>query len=80
MSELVRTSRRERVLVVSIDNPPVNALSPGVAEAIVEAVRAAQADAGVDAIVVTGAGRTFVAGLDIKEFGRIVAGERPMID
>ncbi len=80
MSELVRTARRERVLVVTIDNPPVNALSPGVAEAIAEAVRAAQADAAVDAIIVTGQGPTFVAGADIKEFGRIVAGERPMID
>ena len=80
MSELVRTHRQERVLVVTVDNPPVNALSPGVAEGIVEAVRAAQTDAGIDAIIVTGAGRTFVAGADIKELGRIVAGERPMIN
>ena len=80
MSELVRTQRQERVLVVTVDNPPVNALSPGVAEGIVEAVRAAQTDAEIDAIIVTGAGRTFVAGADIKELGRIVAGERPMID
>ena len=80
MSELVRTHRQESVLIVTVDNPPVNALSPGVAEGIVEAVRAAQTDAGIDAIIVTGAGRTFVAGADIKELGRIVAGERPMID
>jgi 3-hydroxyacyl-CoA dehydrogenase len=80
VSELVRTNRQERVLVVTIDNPPVNALSTGVAEGIAEAIRAAQADAEVDAIIVTGEGRTFVAGADIKEFGRIAAGERPMID
>ncbi|MGD0578898.1 MAG: enoyl-CoA hydratase-related protein [Bryobacteraceae bacterium] len=79
MSELVRTTRRGHVLVVTIDNPPVNALSPGVAEGIAEAVRAAQADAEVDAIIVIGEGRTFVAGADIKEFPRIVAGERPMV-
>ena len=80
MSELVRTHRQESVLIVTVDNPPVNALSPGVAEGISEAVRAAQTDAEIDAIIVTGAGRTFVAGADIKELGRIVAGERPMID
>ena len=43
------------------------------------AVRAAQSDDSVTAIVVVGAGSTFVAGADIREFGRIVAGERPMI-
>ncbi len=80
MSDLVRTHRQERVLVVTIDNPPVNALSPGVVEAIVASIRAAQAEAEVDAIVVLGEGRTFAAGADIKEFGRIVSGERPMVD
>jgi 3-hydroxyacyl-CoA dehydrogenase len=80
MSDLVRTHRQERVLVVTIDNPPVNALSTGVIESIVAAIHAAQTEADVDAIVVIGAGSTFAAGADLKEFGRIVAGERPMID
>lgn len=79
MSDLVTTRRQDHVLVVTIDNPPVNALSPGVAEGIAAAVRAAQADDSVLSIVVVGAGSTFVAGADIREFGRIVAGERPMI-
>ena len=79
MSDLVSTRRQDQVLVVTIDNPPVNALSPGVAEGIAAAVRDAQSDDSVAAIVVVGAGSTFVAGADIREFGRIVAGERPMI-
>jgi 3-hydroxyacyl-CoA dehydrogenase len=79
VSDLVTTRRQDHVLVVTIDNPPVNALSPGVAEGIAAAVRAAQSDDSVQAIVVLGAGSTFVAGADIREFGRIVAGERPMI-
>ncbi len=79
MSDLVTIRRQDQVLVVTIDNPPVNALSPGVAEAIAAAVRAAQVDDSVASIVVVGAGSTFVAGADIREFGRIVAGERPMI-
>jgi 3-hydroxyacyl-CoA dehydrogenase len=65
MSELVRTHRDADVLVVEIDNPPVNALGPGVPEALAAALDAADRDDGVAAIVVRGAGRTFVAGADI---------------
>jgi len=79
LSDLVTTRRLDRVLVVTIDNPPVNALAPGVAEGIAAAVHAAQTDESVEGIVVVGSGSTFVAGADIKEFGRIVAGERPML-
>jgi len=68
MSELVRYRVVERTAVLTIDNPPVNALGPGVWEAIDENVRKAGADPDVDAIVLTGAGRTFVAGADIKVF------------
>src|SRR4051794_12858665 len=65
MSELVRTHRDGDVLVVEIDNPPVNALGAGVPEGLVAALDAADRDDGVAAIVVRGAGRTFVAGADI---------------
>ncbi len=80
MSDLVTTRCQDHVLVVTIDNPPVNALSAGVAEGVAAAVQAAQTDDSVNAIVVLGAGTTFVAGADIREFGRIVSGERPMIN
>ncbi|WP_321472055.1 3-hydroxyacyl-CoA dehydrogenase NAD-binding domain-containing protein [uncultured Paludibaculum sp.] len=80
MSDLVLTSRQGSVLVVTIHNPPVNALSPGVPEGIVEAVRAAANDGSVQAVVVIGDGRTFIAGADIREFGRIVSGEAPPLN
>jgi 3-hydroxyacyl-CoA dehydrogenase len=65
------------VAVVTISNPPVNALGPGVAEGIGAAIARAAADPAVAAIVLIGAGRTFIAGADIREFGKIVRGEKP---
>src|SRR4029077_12800012 len=59
------SSRQGDVLVLEIDNPPVNALSPGVPEALHAALDVAEPDPGVAAILVRGAGRTFVAGADI---------------
>jgi 3-hydroxyacyl-CoA dehydrogenase len=73
MAELVRYAKEDGVAVVTIDNPPVNALGPGVAEAITAALSRAESDAGVRAIVVIGAGKTFVAGADIKEFAKMRA-------
>jgi 3-hydroxyacyl-CoA dehydrogenase len=69
----VTTERRGRVMVIALANPPVNALSHGVRSGLLEAVKAANADPEVAAIVVTGAGRAFSAGADITEFkaGRI---------
>jgi 3-hydroxyacyl-CoA dehydrogenase len=68
MSEFVRYEVKDRVAVLTIDNPPVNALGAGVWEAIDEAVARAVADAACDAMVLIGAGTTFVAGADIKIF------------
>ena len=60
--------------MVTIENPPVNALSPGVPEGIGAAIDAVQEDTSVEAVVVIGSGRTFIAGADIKEFGKITSG------
>src|SRR5579864_1462249 len=79
MSDLVKLTRQGDVAVVTIDNPPVNALSPGVPEGIQAAIEGAAKDDQVRAIVVIGAGRTFIAGADIREFIKIIAGERPRI-
>src|SRR5262245_5165180 len=68
MSQLVRYELKDRVAVITIDNPPVNALSPGVPEGISEVVERAAHDAGADAIVMIGAGTTFIAGADINIF------------
>src|SRR5215469_6635114 len=67
MTELVRFSVTNGVAVITIDNPPVNALSPGVPEGISAAVQKAEQDPSVSAVVIIGAGRTFVAGADIKQ-------------
>ena len=75
-NDLVLFSRDGEIGVVTVNNPPVNALSPGVPEEIVAHIQAAAADEEVKAIVVIGAGRTFVAGADIREFGKITAGKR----
>src|SRR5277367_1839981 len=77
MSELVKYTRDGNVAIITIDNPPVNALSPGVPEGILEGIEQANADTEVKAIVVIGGGRTFIAGADIKEFGKVTSGEKP---
>jgi 3-hydroxyacyl-CoA dehydrogenase len=68
MSELVQFTKDGEVAVITINNPPVNALSPGVPEGISEGIDRIEKDDGVRAAVVIGGGRTFVAGADIKEF------------
>ena len=66
MPPTVRCDRKGDVLVVEIDHPPVNALSPGIPEALADALAAAEGEAAVAAVVIRGAGRTFVAGADIS--------------
>jgi len=78
MSNPVRYEVIDRVAVLTIDNPPVNALAPAVWQALDEAVALAVADAGVDAIVIRGAGTTFVAGADIKVFDTIRTREQSL--
>jgi len=68
MSQLVRYEITDGVAVVTIENPPVNALSPAVWEGIDKAVARAVADPAAEAIVLIGAGTTFIAGADIKVF------------
>ena len=79
MEDLVKLTHQDDVAVITIDNPPVNALSPGVLEGIVACARASQEDSQIRAIVLIGAGQTFIAGADIREFGKIVSGERPRL-
>ncbi len=67
-AELVRYEVRDGVAVLTIDNPPVNALAPAVWDGIDAAVARANADAAAEAIVLIGAGTTFIAGADIKVF------------
>jgi 3-hydroxyacyl-CoA dehydrogenase len=68
MSDLVRYEVKNGVAVVTIDNPPVNALAPAVWTEIDDAVKRGVADPAAEAIVLIGAGTTFIAGADIKAF------------
>ena len=58
------------VLVVTIDNPPVNALSQDVRAGLMAALVFAKDDPAIAGMVITGAGKTFIGGADIKEFGK----------
>jgi 3-hydroxyacyl-CoA dehydrogenase len=68
--ELVRFEGDGDIGVITVDNPPVNALSPGVPEGIVAAVDKGNADPAVKAMVLIGGGRSFIAGADIRQFGK----------
>ena len=70
MSEVVKIERHDEIAIVTVDSPPVNALSAAVRRGIQECVQKAIADPAVKAIVLTCAGRTFIAGADITEFGK----------
>ncbi|MBH5384727.1 3-hydroxyacyl-CoA dehydrogenase NAD-binding domain-containing protein [Bradyrhizobium diversitatis] len=70
MSDAVKLALVDYCALIIIDAPPVNALSVAVRRGIFESVQAANADAAVRTIVMTCAGRTFIAGADITEFGK----------
>src|SRR5262245_42857442 len=60
---------RGRVAVITLDNPPVNGMSHAVRTLMMEGLDRALADPAVDAIVLTGAGKMFSGGADVREFG-----------
>ena len=69
-AEVVTGELRGNILLVTINNPPVNALGVAVRSGIVAAIDAADADPAIQAVLITGAGRNFIAGADIREFGK----------
>src|SRR5436305_13169253 len=75
MNDLVQLTKIDGIAVITINNPPVNALSSAVASGIASAIAETEADGAVRAVVFIGSGRTFVAGADIKEFGERVSGK-----
>ena len=66
----VDLQRDGELAVVTVDNPPVNALKHEVRAGLAEALRQARADGAVKAVVISCAGRTFFVGADITEFGK----------
>jgi len=75
MTDLIQLTKENDIAVITINNPPVNALSPGVPEGISEALDKIAQDASIQAVVLIGGGRTFIAGADIKEFGKMTSGK-----
>ncbi len=74
ITELVSFDVEGSVGIVTVDNPPVNALSAGVREGIKGGIIAANKDDAVTSIVLFCNGRTFIAGADITEFGKPMVG------
>ena len=75
--QFVKTSTEDRVAVITIDNPPVNALNQATLMELNQAVDEVLSDAGVKAVVITGAGQlAFVAGADINEFTKLTSAEQ----
>jgi 3-hydroxyacyl-CoA dehydrogenase len=70
MSEVVSYERDGDIGVITVDNPPVNALGHAVRQGIVDALDKGVADDGAKALMIIGGGRTFPAGADIREFGK----------
>ncbi|MGF6445238.1 3-hydroxyacyl-CoA dehydrogenase NAD-binding domain-containing protein [Paraburkholderia youngii] len=69
-ADVVMRELRGKVLLVTIDHAPVNALSADVRRGLLAAIEAADADRDVEAVLIVGAGRNFIAGADIREFGK----------
>jgi len=70
MTDVVRYSREGAIGLIEVVNPPVNALGQAVRAGIGAAIRQGTDDPGAKVLVIFGAGRTFMAGADIREFGK----------
>jgi len=74
MPGAVDFEKRGAVGVITVKNPPVNALSAAVRDGLMEGVQKGLADGDVKAMVIVGDDRTFIAGADIREFGKPPSG------
>src|SRR5210317_983857 len=68
MDQVVNYETRGALAIVTIDNPPVNALSHAVREGLDSAIARAAGDDAIETVLLMCAGRTFIAGADIREF------------
>jgi 3-hydroxyacyl-CoA dehydrogenase len=78
VNDFVKLTRDSDIAIITINNPPVNALSPGVPEGIEAAIQTCCEDLSVKAMILIGAGNTFIAGADIKELEKMTSGEKPI--
>ncbi|MEO7366241.1 MAG: 3-hydroxyacyl-CoA dehydrogenase NAD-binding domain-containing protein [Sphingomicrobium sp.] len=79
MTNPISTKRHGDVLIITSNNPPVNALGAAVRQGLVAAIEEAEADDAVKAVVIACEGQTFFAGADVSEFGTPKAFEQPML-
>jgi 3-hydroxyacyl-CoA dehydrogenase len=79
MNNPISTRRHGDVLIITSNNPPVNALGHAVRQGLVAAIEEAEADDAVNAVVIACEGQTFFAGADVSEFGTPKAFEQPML-
>ena len=70
MENVVRYEHRDGIGLITVDYPPVNALGQAVRAGLQSALEQGMADDDAKALVIIGAGRTFPAGADIREFGK----------
>ncbi|RYD61098.1 MAG: 3-hydroxyacyl-CoA dehydrogenase, partial [Verrucomicrobiaceae bacterium] len=70
INPVIDLSNEGNIAVITVNSPPVNALSQNVREGLQEGLKKAFSDSSVQAIMVICDGRTFIAGADIREFGR----------
>ncbi|WP_106638770.1 3-hydroxyacyl-CoA dehydrogenase NAD-binding domain-containing protein [Allosphingosinicella vermicomposti] len=75
----ISTKRHGDILIVTSNNPPVNALGHAVRDGLVKAIDEADADDAIKAVVIRCEGQTFFAGADVSEFGTPKAFEQPML-
>jgi 3-hydroxyacyl-CoA dehydrogenase len=75
----IESSRRGKVVILTIDNPPVNGLGAAVRGELLKELEGALADDSVSAIVLAGKGRMFSAGADIREFGKTPPAGSPLL-
>lgn len=68
MDHIVNSRRDERILVVEISNPPVNAMAHAVRAALLKIIGGAESDPEIDGVVLTGVGKIFCGGAEIREF------------
>lgn len=69
-SPAVTSHRHGRVWVITVNNPPVNALSATVRLGLFDAIEQGEAQPEVGAVLIVSEGKTFIAGADIREFGK----------
>ncbi|WP_043114784.1 enoyl-CoA hydratase/isomerase family protein, partial [Pseudacidovorax intermedius] len=69
-ADAVRHQIQGEILQITVDNPPVNALSAAVRRGLLAAIEAADAEPRVKAVLIVGQGANFIAGADIREFGQ----------